>query len=278
MGDISKLVTEKWAHRADVEAIREGLSRRGLALEQADPETLAVHDQLHVGQMTATRALTAWVAPGAGSSVLDLGAGLGGTARFLAHEHQCKVTALELSEALHLAGLELTQATGSADLVDHVQGDAVGFCGTDGFDLIWVQHVDMHVSDKAGLYGAVAGSLAQGGRAVWHDWLAGEVGAPRYPVPWSEGGEISFLSTRSKFEDDLAGAGLQVTRFADIGERTLTWLTTANQILARFLDKHQGAGHPRAPEMATLLQANENLARNIRESRMIPCFAEARLC
>ena len=55
--------------------------------------------------------------------VLDVGAGLGGPARYLAARCRCHVVAIELQADLHHTSLDLTRRCGLADNVRHVHAD-----------------------------------------------------------------------------------------------------------------------------------------------------------
>ena len=62
-------------------------------------------------------------AAGSGMRVLDLGAGYGGAARYLADRFGCRVTCLNLSETQNDLNRALTEKAGLGDLVRIVHGD-----------------------------------------------------------------------------------------------------------------------------------------------------------
>ena len=55
--------------------------------------------------------------------ILDVGSGLGGPARHLAHTTNCSVTCLELQEDLHSEGQDLTRRCNLQEKVTHISGD-----------------------------------------------------------------------------------------------------------------------------------------------------------
>ena len=55
--------------------------------------------------------------------MLDVGAGLGGSARYMAARSRCHVVAVELQADLHHTGLELTRRCGLAGNVRHVHAN-----------------------------------------------------------------------------------------------------------------------------------------------------------
>lgn len=270
-----------WAARADLDFIQKDLQRRGKDRSHLTVTDLASYDQLHAGQLTATRDFAVWVSVPDGARVLDLGAGLGGAARLLAAEHGSRVVAVELSGPLHETGVVLTDWLGLDPLVEHrcadllVNGGDGGDGDPGGFDLVWLQHVDMHVPDKGALYARVADQLAKGGRGVWHDWLAGPGGAPHYPVPWSDNGELSYLSLPDAFRENARQAGLTLGRLEVITERTHAWFARTHGGLRRALEKLPDDAARRRGRYTALAIRIENVLRNLDEQRLIPFYGEA---
>ncbi|HUT78173.1 MAG TPA: methyltransferase domain-containing protein [Polyangia bacterium] len=281
MIDTDRRIREHWAARDNVRSMAAALAVGDSRLERPTVEDLAPRDQLHAGTIEATARFVDWAGVGPGQRVLDLGSGLGGSARFLASRTGVRVTALELCDGLHDTAAELTRRCGLSHLVDHVRGDGTRptDIGGGGFDVIWIQHVDMQVRDKAGLYATVARCLAPGGRVVWHDWLAGAGGAPRWPVFWSEDGAISFHIPEAEFRDNLRRAGLTLARFEVIADETMTWFGKGRREIAAARSSLRAKSPPpleRLRKLEHLLLEMDNAILNTREERLIPFFAEAR--
>ena len=60
-----------------------------------------------------------------GHTVLDVGSGLGGPARYIASRCQCHVVAVELQEDLHRTAVDLTERCGLADNVRHLHANFI---------------------------------------------------------------------------------------------------------------------------------------------------------
>jgi SAM-dependent methyltransferase len=269
---------DPWAHRGNLSWIEAQLRSRGLDPTRPTLEALAIHDQLHTGGLEATRAFLRWLEPRPGARVLELGAGLGGTARLLARDHDCRVTALERSEPLHLAGTELTRRVGLDPLVEHLRGDATVAPRPGAFDLVLVQHVDMHVQDKDALFRACRTAVTERGRVAWHDWLGGPGGPPFYPTPWSRRGEGSFLSLEAEHRAALSRAGFRAVTVVDVSARTVGWLGGSITALRKALDRplpEDPVLVERRGELERLLVASENVLRGVQERRLVPFFGEA---
>jgi MPBQ/MSBQ methyltransferase len=89
-----------WPNLAD--AILDALENAGKDLNRLTPDDLAPIDEFHIRGRKATLELARAAKIDAGKHVLDVGSGLGGTARFLAHQsHQygCQVTGIDLITA-----------------------------------------------------------------------------------------------------------------------------------------------------------------------------------
>ena len=78
-------------------------------IEPLTPDQLFPFDQFHYHGIDAVRAAAGIVGLGRTSRVLEVGSGLGGPARYLAHTVGCHVTALELQEELHDLARTLTR-------------------------------------------------------------------------------------------------------------------------------------------------------------------------
>jgi ubiquinone/menaquinone biosynthesis C-methylase UbiE len=177
------------------------------ALQIAD---LADIDQLHPGGALATRALIQRACLQPGMHVLDVGGGLGGPARLLAHEAACAVTVLDLSAELCQAGEMLTQRVGLLDEVTFRQGNALQMPFDDGaFDRVWTQHAVMNIEDKASLYREIRRVLRPGGWLTMQEMMAGPVQPITFPVPWARNASISFLWPSAMIRDVLTAIGFK---------------------------------------------------------------------
>jgi SAM-dependent methyltransferase len=154
-----------------VDRIARGLAARGIGPADAiPPEQLFALDQWHYHGTAAIRDAAAFLGLGPDSRVLDVGAGVGGPARFLAHATGCHVTALELQQQLHDVAVDLTRRAGLAGLVSHVRGDALSHPLADGaFDAAISFLAVLHIPDRPRLMQRLARTLRPGGRCYIED-------------------------------------------------------------------------------------------------------------
>src|SRR5215470_3633335 len=99
----------------NLDRIARGLSAAGIGpKDPVTPEQLFALDQWHYHGTDAIRAAADWLGLGPASRVLDIGSGIGGPARYLAHTTGCHVTALEIQAELNAIAVDLTERSGLA--------------------------------------------------------------------------------------------------------------------------------------------------------------------
>ncbi len=182
-------------------------------------------DQVHTGGVEATRELVKMAGFGRGQRILDLGSGLGGSARFLAAECGCRVAGVDLTKSYIEAARRLSAEVGLGAQVDFHLGDATALPFPDGsFDGVLLQHCTMNIPDKGRLFGECARALRPGGKLAVHEWvkLGGE--PLILPVRWADTPEINFIAPRAEFEQLLAGAGFVPVGFRDVSEEGRRWM------------------------------------------------------
>jgi sarcosine/dimethylglycine N-methyltransferase len=208
-------------------AIEQALVAAGKDLDHLRPEDLALLEDFHTMGRIATAQLAGLVQITAGDEVLDAGSGIGGTARYVAERSRCHVVAVDLTEEYcevarwlnQLAGLDDRIAVRQADVTDLPFEDAT-------FTLIFSQHVQMNVADKALLYAEARRVLAAGGQlAVW-DIVAGEDGEPGFPVPWADRPECSHLTSPDRLRTAIETAGFEIEQWNDLTDQAAAVMRT----------------------------------------------------
>lgn len=104
------------------------------------------------------------------TKVLDIGAGYGGAARYLAKKYGCTVQCLNLSERENQRNTELTKVSQLEDLVTVTTGnfEQIPF-ERESFDLVWSQEALLHSARKEKVFREVARVLDLGGRFLFTD-------------------------------------------------------------------------------------------------------------
>ena len=253
--------------RADLtEVILDALRAAGKDVNALTADDLAPYTHLTSRPKVATLELGRLAGLQAGMQVLDLGSGLGGSARTLATDFGCRVTGLELTERFVRTATMLTERVGLGDRVSFQHGNALEMPFSDAsFDVVWHEQFAMHVEDKERLYREVRRVLRPGGRLAMREFLAGPVQPLHFPVPWTTDGAISFLWP----EADLRGL------LGRLGFTEQAW----EDLTAGDLERRRAAvsGSPTAITGGQLFQKargddwtqiQQNLGRNYAEGRL----------
>ena len=214
--------------------IEQALIAAGKDLNQLQPADLAVFEDFHTLGRIATSQLADLAEITNNDHVLDAGSGIGGTARFLADQFGCMVTAVDLTEEYCDTARWLNQLVGLDDRVTVRQGDVTELpFGNAGFQVVISQHVQMNVADKPRLYRQAHRVLTPGGRlAVW-DITSGAPGDLDYPLPWADQPELSHLVSAEKLRAAIDTAVFNVVAWNDLTEQ-------AGPLMSTFLSARPG--------------------------------------
>jgi cyclopropane fatty-acyl-phospholipid synthase-like methyltransferase len=155
----------------DIQRIHNELAELGIEPDQPlTPEVLYPFDQFHYHGIDAVRAAAGLIGLGRESRVLEIGSGLGGPARYLAHTVGCHVTALELQQELHDVALDLTRRCGLGNRVAHVRGDALSYPLEVGrFDAAVSWLAIHHIPERPRLIERLAQAVRPGGHVYIED-------------------------------------------------------------------------------------------------------------
>ena len=160
-------------HPINATRVLEALSRPGLGRPgPVTADDLFEFDQDHYGGLAAVDALARRAGIGSTSRVLDVCAGLGGPARFVASRRGSIVVALELHRGRAAGAARLNRLVGARG-VTVVRGDATALPFVrSAFDACLSQEALLHIADKAKVLAECHRVLAPGGRIAFSDWIA----------------------------------------------------------------------------------------------------------
>ncbi len=232
-----RAVAELWrARMSDFDTVLARLREDGIDTSNLTVDDVNKVDLMHMGGAEATDELTELAGIASGMEVLDAGCGIGGTSRRIAYRTGAKVTGLDLTPRAIETGNRLNDHLGMADRVNAVHGSVTDMpFDDDGFDVVVVQHCAMQVEQKDRLFSECARVLKEGGLLAMHDWFAGRATPLRYPLPWADGPETSFIEPLDDAIGRLRAHGFTPEPFIDQTEKGVEWLTRTRTAIDRHL-------------------------------------------
>lgn len=257
-----------------LDSILAALRDAGKDLTRLTPEDLAPVDEFHIRGREATVELAGCAALNPGARVLDVGSGLGGSARYLAAEHQCSVTGIDLTQEYVDVANTLAAKVGLSNRVSFRRASALEMPFDDGaFDVVWTEHVQMNIADKLSFYREICRVTRSGGLLLFHDIFKGNGGSLHYPVPWAEKPSISFLAAPEEVRAILAKLNYVIQDWVDKSQPSLQWILAA-------MEKSKLSGPSRIGTHLLMGDSAkskfENAMRNLQEGQIVVYQARAR--
>ncbi|MDQ3760227.1 MAG: methyltransferase domain-containing protein [Actinomycetota bacterium] len=154
------------------------------------------------------------------STVLDLGAGYGGAARYLARAYGCRVTCLNLSEVENERNRRMNAEQGLEELIEVVDGSFEDLTFQDNtFDVIWSQDSLLHSGDRARVLEEAVRVLRPGGQMIFTDPMATETASKKDLKPILQRLQLDTLATPAFYRRELFRLGVRSVEFHDHSEQ-----------------------------------------------------------
>ena len=216
-----KSISDHYGVGGILQKIKTGLNLAGKDTGSLCVDDLAPIDEFHTRGRDSTTELATMSPIKTTDHVLDVGCGLGGSARHLADTYDCHVTGIDLTDEYIEVAKQLTEYVGMQDQVQFHQGSALDLPFNDqSFDVSWTEHAQMNIPDKNRFYAEIARVTKPGGCLLFHDIFRG-TGAPTYPLPWAEDDSISALATEIEARRSIEQAGFRIMHWVNKVEETL---------------------------------------------------------
>ncbi len=217
LSDLETQVAGHYTTGSLLARIAQGLAKTGKELTSATAKDLKPVDEFHIGGLGATEALLAQVPITEHSRVVDLGSGIGGTARYIAERYGADVTGIDLTAEFVETAQKLSVAVGIA--ATFKTGSVLDIPEPDNsFDVATLIHVGMNIPDKQRLFTEVARVLKNGGSFAVYDVMLTGDGAVSYPVPWATTVDQSHVGHPQGYRDAAKNAGFALIAERDRGD------------------------------------------------------------
>jgi len=223
-----------------VAAVQNALAKRGKAtgpITVDDLISLGHLDQYHYMGTEACDELIDILGLDSSVSVLDIGSGIGGPARYLSMKSGCRTVGVELQSDRNEAASDLTERVGLSDKVQYVTGDFVErFHAQDPqlrtqFDHAVSLLVILHVPNRPALLQALHDSLKPGGTFLIEDFAL--VGKEFTTTESSNLKNVVSANTVTSFEvyvAELEAAGFVDIEMVDLSDPWTRWTKARHEM------------------------------------------------
>ena len=151
-----------------------------------------------------------------GQRVLDIGAGYGGSARYLARHYEVKVDALNLSEVENARNREMNREQELEDLIDVTDGDFEHLpYEANAFDVVWSQDAILHSGNRRRVFEEVRRVLQPGGTFIFTDPMQRENADRRALQPVYDRIHLDSLGSVESYNQFASDLGLEKLGFED---------------------------------------------------------------
>jgi sarcosine/dimethylglycine N-methyltransferase len=160
--------------------------------------------------------MAGWVRLSPDTKVLDVGAGFGGAARFLAKTYGCRVTCLNLSELENERNRMLNREQGLDHLVEVVDGSFEDLPFEDNaYDVVWSQDSFLHSGDRSRALEEAVRVLRPGGELIFTDPMTADGCPPSALTPILDRLRLESMGSPDFYRRHLYRLGMRSVEFRD---------------------------------------------------------------
>jgi cyclopropane fatty-acyl-phospholipid synthase-like methyltransferase len=207
-----------------------------------DPLTLSSIDSLHYLGNEAIENAIQEAGINKDSLVLDVGSGLGGPARMLAHWTKCHVDTLELQRDLNDTARLLTSRCGS-DLSSRVYHQHADFMkipmSPRKYDAVVSWLVFLHIENHRDLLQRAHDALKPGGVLYVEDFFRKNDFTAEEKLLLKRDVYVSALPTREQYVETMERAGLEVVKFEDVTARWTDYVCQRFEAYKKNIKRHE---------------------------------------
>jgi sarcosine/dimethylglycine N-methyltransferase len=167
------------------------------------------------------------------STVADLGAGYGGSARWLAGTFGCHVSCINLSEVQNDRNREITESAKLGHLIDVYDASFEAVPLEDrSIDYVWSQDSILHAGDRARVFDEVDRILKPGGEFIFTDPMQADDCPEGVLQPVMDRLHLDSLGSFRYYRDQAKRLGWKELRVLDLTPQLVRHYTRVRQELA----------------------------------------------
>jgi SAM-dependent methyltransferase len=213
---IEERVAQHYAQHDLERKILDALVAAGKDLNRLTSSDLAPVDDNHTGGRQATAEFAAQIGFAPEMHILDVGCGIGGTARFFAEHYGCRVTGIDITEDFVHTAEALAKRVGLSERVTYRRASALALpFENQTFDGAYMMHVGMNIEDKPALFTEVRRVLKEGAAFGVYDVVLTGNGELGFPLPCALTPETAFIVGVADYRRALDAAGFQIEKERD---------------------------------------------------------------
>jgi sarcosine/dimethylglycine N-methyltransferase len=164
--------------------------------------------------------------------VVDLGAGYGGAARWLARHFGCRVSCVNLSEAQNRRNRELSAAAGLSALIEVHDASFEDIPAPDrSFDCVWSQDSILHSGARAKVMDEVDRVLRPGGQVIFTDPMQADDCPPGVLGPVLDRIHLDSLGSFAFYRAQAQRLGWQEIAVRDLTHQLVRHYTRVREVL-----------------------------------------------
>jgi sarcosine/dimethylglycine N-methyltransferase len=169
---------------------------------------------------------------GQDGSVVDLGAGYGGAARWLARHLGCRVSCVNLSEAQNRRNRELSASAGLGGLIEVHDASFEDIPAPDrSFDCVWSQDSILHSGARARVMDEVDRVLRPGGQLIFTDPMQADDCPPGVLGPVLDRIHLDSLGSFGFYRAQAQRLGWQEIAVLDLTHQLVRHYTRVREVL-----------------------------------------------
>ena len=151
------------------------------------------------------------------SRVIDLGAGYGGSARYLAKQSGCNVTCLNISEVQNSRNRLLNQHQGLDQQIEVRHGSFEETpCPDSSMDIVWSQDSFLHSSQKEKVLSEISRIMAPGGELIFTDPMQADNCPQGVLQPVYDRLNLESMGSFAFYRETLKSLGFKETNVIDL--------------------------------------------------------------
>lgn len=206
-----------------------------IGLYGRNPAAIDIADACHRATVAMADRLLSLDATG---RILDLGAGYGGAARYLAQRFGCKVLCVNISEVQNERNRRRNRGMNLHDSIDVLHGSSLDIPAEEAsVDVVWAQDVFVYASGREHLVAEIDRVLKPGGQVLFTDPMQADMLAPETLAPLCERFKFEAMASPLWYRREFARKGFEQLEWCELTPELLQHYTAVRSALRQRYER-----------------------------------------